>query len=551
MNVKKYALVLVLAWLCGLGLFLRAHGLSRYYYSPDDVFQLWMSEQPTLALAWKLGSHEPHPPFLYFALNLMLRVSRNELFLRGLSLFPGLGLIPVFFLLGRKISGSVSGLAMAFMSTFGCGALLMSESIRAYGIMVLCLSLSLYFIYCYFEDRRAAWLYPASALLVVALGFEYVSMFFIGGMGLGWLGGLAWRRRPVKDYAVMSAFFFPTAALLALLLYIHLAGVFSSTRFANPVESWNAAYFFQDFRGLLNNLKDLMGYFFLAENAGWASVLALFGIFALWKQKREELAAMIVLTLAMNAVMTYLHKYSLGGVRHSYYLFPLAALSIGAALQYAYDAGENALRSWEDGEVYAGLAQRGKLLTGIGLGVFLVVTMAITLSYGRSDYLRRYSDKSTMELPMLRADYQEAWDYLAKNAGPGAPVLASYQTIIYILYDTNQEPQVINGGLKKVKYMGHDFYFIQEPGWDWNIRSSRQIDDALSRLSPLLKPEAESRLWIVNIGWATQIQILDHDPFWRRLVDQKLTNKGAGVYSLRASELASALSARRRPSPIP
>ena len=259
---------------------------------------------------------------------------------------------------------------------------------------------------------------------------------------------------------------------------------------------------------------------------------------------------MILVALVLNVFFTLRHKYSLGGIRHSYYLFILASLLIGASLQYAHDAVKKGLAAGKGRELYEWLAAKQRPLIIFSLLCLVGAGLGIARHYGKSDYLRRYSGKSSMELPMMRADYLWAWDYIRSNVRPDDTIMATYQTMIYVFYATLDETSAeqVAGGLHKISYLGRSFYFIKEGSSGWSFDSNRKLTDALARLCAHVPVPDGSTVWIVNIGWAPDLKFVSYGPFWRRLQQRKFLLPGAAIYALNASDLKKSLSRAGAPA---
>ena len=534
--VKRYIVLAVLLGLTGVGLYIRVHGLSAYYYSPDEAIELWMSGQDTISEAWQLGLREPHPPLRYIILHCMQAVSHDRLFLRMFALAPGLGLIWIFFALGRRVSGTAAGLAMAGMATFGFGAVLVSDVARVYPLAACFQSAALYYWVSYLDEGQSRRLWAFSVCAILMMGTVYIQAIVIAAIYGGWLIFLIARKKPARDFRNLFLTALPLGATVIFLYFLHLRHIFSTARFANPVKPWIAPFFFHDLSGFAANIHDLFGYLFLPPIAALTLVLALSGLAALCRQSRWVVTIVILLTLGLNIVLTLAGKFSLGGIRHSFHFFPFFALAIGASIQYAYDLAEKQLAARLAG---ATLRRLSIAAPAMAMVIFIAATFLVTRYYSRSDYLRRYSSKSWTELPLLTHDYQMGMYELLGHLRPGDVIFASYQTIIYLELETNPKWTAVSEDLSKINYRGYDWYFLTFEGaaGGWGIPPSETLRSLLQSLVKITAAPPTGRVWIVNLGWEGQINYMTTDAFWVSRLQVKAEAPGVGLYLVPASSL--------------
>ena len=155
--------------------YVRVAGLSGFAFSPDESLIANISLSDDWGELFVGALQEPHPPLRYFALRAMGQVSRDPMFLRGFALLPGIALIPVLFLLGRRVSGTAAGLSAAWFGAFAQAATLLSGVVRAYSFAVLCVAGGLYFAVAHLQDRRRAQLVGFSVCFTLAVLASYTA----------------------------------------------------------------------------------------------------------------------------------------------------------------------------------------------------------------------------------------------------------------------------------------------------------------------------------------------------------------------------------------
>jgi hypothetical protein len=148
--------------------------------------------------------------------------------------------------------------------------------------------------------------------------------------------------------------------------------------------------------------------FFISSNAVTGAAAAVLGFIVLWKSSRRDVLTVIVLTFGINVILILLKKYPFGGSRHSIYLLPLAALLVGASVQYICGLVWRALKFSDMPGRYPWVESRIVLFKNVALIFLLVIPLFITLAFKESEYLRRYKSESRILSPLLLTlDFKE------------------------------------------------------------------------------------------------------------------------------------------------
>ena len=527
-RTKKYLTWGALVWLMGLGLFIRVHGLYEYYYSPDEAIELLTSGQPTLDAMWQIGSQEPHPPLWYVVQHFMLKASPEPLFLRSFSLVPSALLIPVFFLLGRRALGTAAGLTMAGIAVFGYGGILISQVMRAYPLAVLAQSVGLLFFLSLVEAPRFRARIGFAVAVLLAFSTIYIQAIVIAAVYAVWLSSLAWRRRPPSDFVKALLTGLPAAGGLAFHYFIHLRRFFATPRFADPIEDWVSPYFFTDLRGLAANFHDLFGYLFLPPVAVPALLLTILGLGVLWRRSRRELVLVFLLVLGFNLALTAAGKFPFGGCRHNFHFFPFAALAVGAAVQAGWRKLLDRLPP-----------ERRPAAPVLAVLSAVILSLALTGYYSRSDYLRRYDADSWRELPLKVRDYREGMGVLDARVRAGDLIFASYQTILYLRLESGGAGGPVAANLGRFQRRGRDWHYPLRDGVAkvWDMPAAEAVRRSVHDLAVISRLRPDRSVWVVNFGWKGKIDWMTSDPFWSVRVKGIFERPGVGIYRAPASLL--------------
>ncbi|MCX5898584.1 MAG: glycosyltransferase family 39 protein, partial [Proteobacteria bacterium] len=169
------------------GIFIRIWGLWNYAFSPDEVMLSCVAAADSFSALWEGIKVQTNAPLMYVLLHLLIMLSKNEMLLRCISLIPGAGLIFIFYLLGKKVSGTVSGITMAFLCAFGYGAVQISQVVRPYSMLLLFLSGALYFFVSCLEKPEKKYLLRYSFCMILARATHYPAVMTCAAIGSTWL----------------------------------------------------------------------------------------------------------------------------------------------------------------------------------------------------------------------------------------------------------------------------------------------------------------------------------------------------------------------------
>jgi mannosyltransferase len=159
---------------------------------------LWLDETATLSFAersftgiWDLTASggEFNPPLFFWVEHFMIAFGNSEFILRFAPAIAGIATIPIFFLIGRELKDDTTGLISAFILTISQFAIFYSQEARAYSLMLLMVSIALYFYLRALNKGRvsdwiitgvfssvAVWTHFYSAIVIVPM---FLSMLWI------------------------------------------------------------------------------------------------------------------------------------------------------------------------------------------------------------------------------------------------------------------------------------------------------------------------------------------------------------------------------------
>ena len=138
MRLWLFALIIIAAYI-------RVSGGGGYYYNQDELMHINIASGKSLEQLFQFSLYEMHPPLAHFIRHYWLMISDEIWFVRGLSLLFGLALIPLYYLIGKRLNGDLTGVCAAFLAAFSGALITQSYIVRNYTIFVFFLSAAFYY----------------------------------------------------------------------------------------------------------------------------------------------------------------------------------------------------------------------------------------------------------------------------------------------------------------------------------------------------------------------------------------------------------------------
>ncbi|MCZ6792132.1 MAG: glycosyltransferase family 39 protein [Planctomycetota bacterium] len=382
-----------LQWALGaflvLGLAARA---VRYFL----VFPLWEDEcfllvnlldRGYLEMAEALRLHQVAPIFfLWGELGVVDLLGFSELSVRLLPFVSGVASLFLFrHLAGRLLGGGALVLAVAVFAVAYPGIRYAAEA-KPYGTDLLAsLVLLVLFVEWWRRPEKSSWLWALAAVVPLAVGLSYPSVFVAGGLSLA-LAHVLWHERRRSGWL-------PWSAYNLLLVASFLAHYLLVTRGQAAVElDWMRDYWEGAFPPPLSEPLAFLRWLAAIHTGGlmaWpvggargASTLTtlccLAGLVSLFRARRVVVILLCVLPPALNFIAALLHRYPYGG-------HPKFSLPVAAAICLTAGLGGAALIEWW-------MRRRGR---GAGaLAVVLVLLAAVGAGSVVRDVARPYKTRS-------------------------------------------------------------------------------------------------------------------------------------------------------------
>lgn len=264
--VERYGRLVALG-IVAVGLILRAGGVSEYWVNADEGIYYSTLTWPSFQAFWAEVFANAHPPAFYLLLRGLGYLTWDFVWLRVPAVVFGTAAIWVFWRVGRRLGGEgipgvVAGLVGAALVAFNPNAVVLSQVIRPYTLLVLLLAGGLLSLLRYRVRRDDRSLMAYAALLSLAqlthysavLGLAVLSVLLVHDLVAGRLRGRA-AAKALTAHAV-------PAVVFGALYLLHVRPALDSALMAqalgpggwlggwlvdSPEAAWNNLVVYQDF----------------------------------------------------------------------------------------------------------------------------------------------------------------------------------------------------------------------------------------------------------------------------------------------------------------
>lgn len=206
--------------------------LRIYHLGSED---LWLDETSSIELvstrslweiAIELPQSDPHPPLYYLLFDGWISVfGTSAVAVRSLSVIFSIAILPVVYLLGRRLFNHYVGLfGIAFLAVSRFHIYHAQEA-RMYAVFAFFAALSFYFFIRFSQDRDTISLFGYAAFTALAVFTHVYGVFIIATQGLFWIGAAFLPleekhypgfRRWIAAHILLTVLISPWIALLAI-----------------------------------------------------------------------------------------------------------------------------------------------------------------------------------------------------------------------------------------------------------------------------------------------------------------------------------------------
>jgi mannosyltransferase len=138
------------------GIFLRLFLLDTKGMWLDETFSVWMASHSIGEILQWIVKIDQHPPLYYFLLHYWIELNGNTPYdARLLSVLFGAGAIPMIYLIGKRLSGAMVGLAAAAILAFSPFHIYYAQETRMYTLLMFNAAVAIYSLVWLLTDPRS------------------------------------------------------------------------------------------------------------------------------------------------------------------------------------------------------------------------------------------------------------------------------------------------------------------------------------------------------------------------------------------------------------
>lgn len=428
-----------------LAFVLRVYRLDHHDIWGDEAFSIWLSKQPLGQVV--AGGADTHPPLYPLLLYGWLRVAGDSPFAtRFLSVIPGLLLVAVIYILGRRLLSRRVGLVAAGLAAASPFAVYYSQETRMYAWAA---TLSILFVYAFLRLYRQSLIghhpspnsYLVFTLTTLAAVYTHYYAFFVL-LALNIYVVAEWRKE-IRNPFLPRWFATQLGITLAYVPWILVQMSFLQGKAHARFEAWG-----------LSGMYDV-----------WIRTLTAFGLGTTVPLSLRWLAGGLLLLAGVGAVRA--ERRLLGRMMVLYLIVPLGvAWLVNPIMPFFYER-----------YLIVALPAYLLLLAAGLLGlrrrpILLAASTALMLAVSGYSLYNYYAVPA-----YARGGYGQLMAYVEQHARPGDALLLEnpLQKAIYEYYAPQNMPA---------------YWFPPEQPWD-DPRTQAQLEDLA---------EQHSRLWLVMFG---------------------------------------------------
>jgi hypothetical protein len=123
----------------------------------DETFSVWLANHSVADMLHWIARIDQHPPLYYLLLHYWIALKGDTpYYVRLLSVLFGAGIIPIIYLIGKRMSGAVMGLAAAVFLAFSPFNIYFAQETRMYTCLTFNAAVAIYALVRLLTDSRSA-----------------------------------------------------------------------------------------------------------------------------------------------------------------------------------------------------------------------------------------------------------------------------------------------------------------------------------------------------------------------------------------------------------
>ena len=313
---KIWLLVLII-----IATYIRISGVWEYSYNEDEAIIINAASGKSLAQVLRFSFYEPHPSLNYIILHYWLIIAHEIWFARGLALLFGVALIPLYYKIGKKLNGELTGICAAFLVAFSTALITQSYIVRNYTILVFFLSI-LFYYYLKWKDaeqrNKSLILYFIFAVLACLTHFSAILTIFT-------IASCETIRLFLQKANKVALVKWVVINLLIAVIFLAIYYIWQ------PLLDTQKTIVHNDYSSNLDNI--VSGIFYTLVVSGYVSFgiyfsIAVFAFIPIMVKNNKHFLAYFIMSavsLIIGSILFATGYYGQGGLRHSLWVVPFIA----------------------------------------------------------------------------------------------------------------------------------------------------------------------------------------------------------------------------------
>jgi len=490
------------------GFLLRVRAAAGTFLNPDEALHFSVSNQTSLAAAYRASLTLAHPPLLIFLLYFWRHVGTSEFVLRLPSVILGTGFCWIFFKWLKGVAGSTAGLIGLIFMALLPPIVALSAEVRQYSLLLFFIAMAAFLLERALAKNSAALMAMSSICVWGGMLSHYSGLLFAAAFGIYSPLCLIQRRLKRTVMATWAAGQLGVVAVVVFLYRTHISRLKGSAMAEQAINEWlRRSYFHPGYDNLASFVvgrsfavfQFIFGQHVIGDIAG-LFFLAGVGLLLNKRPSRDQvattpwlLAIFLVSPFAINCALAVTGRYPYGGTRHSVFL----AMFAFAGIAYFFAAATR---------------QRTQIAVATAA---IIVAVCYAFGFHHQPYMTR-NDQSSARM-------SKAIEFIRSQIPPADPILMDYQTSLMLgHYLCVQQTAMSGPGVGANDFMGPrtevipalmptfqvlhcgDHSLVLSPAREWMFAPEtfpRSWDEFV--VQNALRPGSD--VWVVQAGWGVGI----------------------------------------------
>ena len=327
---------------------------------PDEGINVSIITHSTFADCWSELSSNSHPPVISILLWCMSLVSLDMIWLRMLPLAAGVAAIAGTYLMGREFVGKAAGIVGAFFIALSPAAIEQSVLVRPYTLLLAFVTFGLAALARWLRTRDKG-LIAFSVWMSLAVGTQFSAFFIVAALGVGLAAMFVRHSFSAAEVKALAMAFIPVVLVILFLFFFQIRPKLLGKEIQlDAMSTWLSHFLIHATADIWFYYLGTWVYFVGYSLAGCAAIVSVAALL-LGTWRRVPIVFCSVILLAVAVVMSAIAQYPFGPTRHSIYLLPFLAVTIGELACFLVRAGNVPAIGF--GVVVSGLSLAGEPLT--------------------------------------------------------------------------------------------------------------------------------------------------------------------------------------------